>query len=174
MIMLQLVMLLSILIGTYAGLTLLSMTRPFLVLSRSLRGRISLALLFVFTGVSHFIMPEAMVQLLPPSIPLRLELIYVTGVLEILGAVGLLFPGFERLASVALILFLVAVLPGNIYGAFNRVAFGAHELGPIYLLVRVPFQALLMGWAYYFGIRTLSRPRRGVARAFVRHAQAQK
>jgi uncharacterized membrane protein len=147
-------MLVLIVIGTYGGLTLLNAVST-VYLSRSLRGRIGLTFLFIFTGVSHFLMPEEMAQLLPSSIPMRTEIIYVTGVLEILGAIGLLVPGLERLASLGLILFLIGVLPANIYSAFNYVDFGAHELGPVYLLARVPFQLFLIGWAYYFGIRLL-------------------
>ena len=65
-------------------------------------------------------MPEEMAQLLPAWIPLRMDLIAVTGVLEIFGALGLLIPGLARLASFALILFLLGVLPANIYGALNH------------------------------------------------------
>jgi uncharacterized membrane protein len=150
-------MLLVILGGTYGAVTLLSAVLPIRSLSRSLRGRISLAALFVFTGISHFVMPEEMAQLLPAWIPLRMELIAVTGVLEIMGAIGLVIPHLARVASIALILFLLGVLPANIYGALNHVAFGAHELGAVYLLARIPFQLFLMGWAYYFGIRLLPR-----------------
>jgi uncharacterized membrane protein len=155
--MLQLLMLLLILFGTYASLTLLQVVLPGLSVSVSLRGRISLAALFVFTGISHFVMPEELAHLLPAFIPLRMELIAATGVLEILGAIGLVIPPLTRLASIALILFLLSVLPANIYGAFNHVPFGAHELGPVYLLARIPFQLFLMWWAYYYGIRTLPR-----------------
>jgi uncharacterized membrane protein len=162
--MFQLLLLLLIVFGTYSVLTALHFVLPAYSLSRSLRGRLSLAALFIFTGVSHFAMPEDLAQLLPPSFPLRMELISVTGVLEILGAIGLLIPRLARLASIGLILFLLGVLPANIYAAFNYVAFGAHELGPIYLLARIPFQVFLMGWAYYFGIRTLPRATNPVPR----------
>ena len=151
----QLLMLLVIIVGTYAGLTLLNRAARSLHLSRSLRGRFSLAVFFLFTGASHFFMPEDMAQMLPASIPMRVEIIYVTGMLEILGAIGLLIPGLERLASGALIVFLLGVLPANMYSAINYVDFGAHADGPIYLLARVPFQVFLIGWAYYFGIKAL-------------------
>jgi uncharacterized membrane protein len=151
--MAQLFMLFLIVIGTYSGLTLLNAVVPNVNLSRSLRGRISLAFLFVFTGVSHFLMPEEMAQMLPAFVPFRIEIIYLTGILEIAGAIGLLIPGLEKIASIALILFLLTVLPANVYAAVNYVEFGAHALGPIYLLARVPFQLFLIGWTYYFGIK---------------------
>ncbi len=148
----QLLMLFGILVGSYGVITALSAWLGW-NLSAGLRGRISLALLFLFTGTSHFYLTEEMVQMLPPSIPGRVELVYLTGVLEIAGAVGLLIPALSRLAAISLILFLFAVLPANIYAALNNVGMGAHGAGPVYLLARVPFQLLLVGWAYYFGVR---------------------
>ena len=90
-----------------------------------------------------------MAAMLPPSVPYRIELIYVTGVLELLGAIGVWIPRLMKLTGVCLILMLIAVLPANIYSAFNHVAFGGHESGPIYLLVRVPFQLLAIAWTYF-------------------------
>jgi uncharacterized membrane protein len=153
--MVQLLMLFLIIVGTYGGLTLLQATVPRIRLSQSLRGRISLAVFFVFTGMSHIFMPEALAEMLPATTPLRLEIIYATGLVQIVGAVGLLLPRLERFAAIGLILFLLGVLPANIYSAINFVEFGSHEAGPIYLLARIPFQLFLIGWAYYFGIRTL-------------------
>jgi uncharacterized membrane protein len=146
--MLQLLMLLLILVGIYAVLTIFRIGTP------NLRGRISLALFFIFTGIGHFFLTEKMIQMLPASIPMRKEIIYITGVLEILGALGLLIPKFTRPAAIALILFLIGVLPANIYSAFQNLEFGGHQLGPVYLLARVPFQLFVIIWTYYFGIRT--------------------
>ena len=155
--MFQLFMLFLIVIGSYGLLTLLNRSVQTINLPRPLRGRISLAIFFVFTGVSHFLMPAEMMQMLPSFIPFRLEIIYLTGILEILGGIGLLIPGLERIASIALILFLLAVLPANIYAAVNYINFGAHALGPIYLLARIPFQLFVIGWAYYFGVKHHSK-----------------
>jgi uncharacterized membrane protein len=86
-------------------------------------------------------------------VPARVGIIYVTGALELAGAVGLLVPRVSRLAGLSLIAFLVLVLPANVYAAFNRVEMGGHGAGPAYLLLRVPFQFLLIGWAYWFAVR---------------------
>jgi uncharacterized membrane protein len=126
-------------------------------LSKSLRGRIALTILFLFSGISHFLVPEKMAQMLPDSVPMRIEIIYVTGILEILGGIGLLVRPVQRLAAWALIAFLIGVLPANIYSAFAHVDFGGHGNGPLYLLVRVPFQLFLIGWCYYFGIKLSSQ-----------------
>jgi uncharacterized membrane protein len=100
-----------------------------------------------------------MLELVPEFLPLRTELVYATGVLEILGAAALLVPRLHRLTSIALILFLIAVFPGNVYGALQHASIGGHELGPIYLLVRAPFQAFLIWMLYRFGVQSdLAKP----------------
>lgn len=122
-------------------------------LQPGLRGRISLALVFLFTGLGHFIQPEAMAQMLPPWVPARVAVIYGTGVLELSAAAGLSVPGLWRLAGVCLIVFLVLALPANVYAAINHVEMGGHGIGPAYLLVRVPLQLILIGWTYWFAVR---------------------
>ena len=42
------------------------------------------SLFFIFTSIGHFISTEGMAAMLPPSVPYRIELIYLTGVLELL------------------------------------------------------------------------------------------
>lgn len=90
-----------------------------------------------------------MAAMLPPSIPARTVLIYVTGVLELLGAIGIWVPSLMRLTGILLILMLIGVLPANIYSAFNQVKFGGHEAGPAYLLIRIPFQFLVIWWTWF-------------------------
>lgn len=115
-------------------------------------GRVALALLFLFTGVAHFVMTEPMAQMVPPPFPPVLT-VWVTGVLEILGAIGLLLPRTSRLAARCLFVFLLAVLPANVYAALNHTGLGGHVEGPSYLSQRVPLQLLFLAWTWYFGIR---------------------
>lgn len=121
--------------------------------SEPLRGRIGVALVFAFTGLGHFIKTSAMTQMLPPSVPVRVPLIYATGVLELLACLAILIPAISRYAGIALCIFLVLILPSNVYAAYHRVDFGGHAAGPIYLLVRIPLQFFLIGWIYWFAVR---------------------
>jgi len=89
-----------------------------------------------------------MTFMLPSSIPYRLEAVYLTGILEILAAVAIWIPGVTRIAGNGLLLLLMAVLPANVYSAFNYVGFGGHQSGPAYLLIRIPFQLFLIWWVY--------------------------
>lgn len=98
-----------------------------------------------------------MAAMLPPAIPYRIELIYVTGVLELLGAIGVWIPRLMKLTGACLILMLIGVMPSNIYSAINHVDFGGHGAGPVYLLVRVPFQIFVIWWVYFATQRHVTR-----------------
>ncbi len=111
---------------------------------------IGLSLAFMFFGVGHFARTEPMSEMLPPWVPYRVALVYLTGLLEWILAVALLIPRFRRLAGWACIAVLVLFLPVNIYAALNKVGMGGHLWGPVYLFVRVPLQFVLVGWAYWF------------------------
>ena len=54
--------------------------------------------------------------------------------------------------------FLILILPSNTGAAFRRIDFGGHTAGPIYLLMRIPLQLILIGWILWFAIA----PRRAV------------
>jgi uncharacterized membrane protein len=144
----QLLMLLLALMLPSAILTLAERLVPGLRISSKTKARVGVSLFFAVTSSGHFLQTAAMAEMLPPVVPFRIELIYLTGVLELLGAVGVWLPHLNRLAGLALILMMIGLLPANIYSAFNYVAYGDHDLGPVYLLVRVPFQLLVIWWIY--------------------------
>jgi uncharacterized membrane protein len=144
---------LAILVVPYLVLTAVGAARPDLAVDPQVRGRVGLALMFLFTASGHIVKPRAMSEMLPPWVPGRVAIIYMTGVLEIAGAIGLLMSQTHRLAGLCLLLFLIAVLPANIYAAFSRADMGGHAQGPRYLLARVPLQLVLMGWTYWFAVR---------------------
>lgn len=114
---------------------------------------IGLGFLFMFTGIGHFIQTDPMAQMLPPWVPARTLLVYVTGGLEFAIAIGFFVPRLRRLtgwvAAVALVLFF----PANIYAAIQHIPMGGHAWGPVYLFVRAPVQAAILLWVYWFTIR---------------------
>jgi uncharacterized membrane protein len=145
----QLLFLLLLLVAPYLILTLAGRWVQGLRIEPSTRARVGLTIFFLFTSLGHFVRTEEMAAMVPPFISYRVETIYATGVLELLGAVGVWVPGLVRLTGVCLILLLVCLLPANVYSAINRVEFGGHGAGASYLLVRVPFQFFVMWWAYF-------------------------
>ena len=145
----QLLFLLLLLVAPYPLLTLVGSRVKALDIAPAARARVGVTLFFLFTGLGHFIRTEEMARMVPPPIPYRVGMIYVTGVLELLGAVGVWVPRLTRLTGLCLILMLAGLLPANIYSAVNRVDFGGHGAGPAYLLLRVPFQIFVICWIYF-------------------------
>ena len=86
-----------------------------------LSGRIAIAATMLITGLFHFIWTKGMILMLPDFIPSKNMIVYATGVIEILVAPGLLIPQTERLTSILLLIFFVAILPSNIYASMKRV-----------------------------------------------------
>ena len=91
--------------------------------------------------------------MLPDFVPLRPEVILLSGVLEIVLGGGLAWERTRRWAGILAVVFLLAILPSNIYAAFARIDVGGHAAGPVYLLFRVPLQMLFIAWAYYCAVR---------------------
>jgi uncharacterized membrane protein len=93
-----------------------------LTLNTTLMLRIASAGLFLFTGLSHWskIRPE-LVKMVPPAFPNPEFLVTLTGVLEIAGAIGLLWHYTMKIAATGLVLLLVVMFPANVYAAQQGV-----------------------------------------------------
>jgi uncharacterized membrane protein len=80
---------------------------------------VGLAAMFVLTGVAHFVPPlrDNLIAIVPPQLPAPGLLVSITGVLEFLGAVGLLVPVTRVAAAVCLLSLMLAMFPANIYAA---------------------------------------------------------
>lgn len=124
-----------------------------LEISYDTAGVIGLVVLFLFTASGHFIETQAMADMLPPFVPARVPLVYLTGIFEILLAIGIALPATRRTAGLAAIATLVLFFSANVYAAFNRIEMGGHAWGPAYLLIRAPLQALLIAWTWWFTMR---------------------
>lgn len=80
---------------------------------------VGLAAMFLVTGVAHFAPPlrSQLIAIVPPALPAPGRLVSITGVLELLGAVGLLLPATRVAAAVCLLVLMLAMFPANIYAA---------------------------------------------------------
>lgn len=108
-----------------------------------------LALFVIFAGTMHFISPEPFVKIVPDYLPHPLMLVYISGFFEILGGVGLLIPSCRRYAAWGLVALFIAVFPANVYMAMHQIPFRG-EIRPIGNWVRLPFQFVLIAWAYWY------------------------
>ena len=157
----MLLILLAILVGPFVILSIAGRGIRPLRLDPAARARVGLSLFFAFAGIGHFVLTEEMVAMMPPYVPFRVELVYLTGVLELFAAIAVWAPYLRKLTGFCLILMLLLFLPVNIYAALNRIPIGGHEAGPVYLLARVPFQLFVIAWTYFATIAQTTQNRPG-------------
>ncbi len=111
-------------------------------------GLLVTAIAFVVAGILHFVIPRVYLGIMPAWLPKPLMLVYVSGVFEILGGLGLLLPATRLWAAIGLIVLLLAVFPANIEMlrlAMSRNASLAFQLA---CWIRLPLQALLIYWVW--------------------------
>ena len=112
--------------------------------------RTLIALSFVAVGVKHFTDADLFVSIVPPYLPWHLELVYLSGVFEILGGLGLLFERSRKPAGWGLLALLVAVYPANIHMLVNEIYLDGMPEEKWLLWARMPMQllfALAVSWA---------------------------
>lgn len=112
--------------------------------------RVILAISIVIVGVLHFAISEPFVKIMPPYLPYHLELVYISGFFEILGGIGLLIPLVSRAAAWGLIALFIAVFPANINMAVNHITIEGVPDSPLFQVVRLPFQAVFIAWAWWY------------------------
>ena len=101
------------------------------------------------SSIPHFTAPDTELQIIPPSLPLRRTALYISGVFELLGGIGVLIPRCQRAAGWGLAVLLVAIFPANIYHAVHDVQTGRFAKTRVYHLLRAPFQSLFIWWALW-------------------------
>jgi len=115
-------------------------------------GRGALAIMFLITSTAHFSgMKHDLAAMIPEPLPDGLWVIYLTGVFEIAGAIGLLVPRTRRIAAICLVLLMVALFPANVYAALNGIPLGGEAPTPLWL--RAPMQLLFIGMLWWTSIK---------------------
>jgi uncharacterized membrane protein len=127
------------------------------------RMRLAMALALFFVGADHWLNPDRYLAMMPPWIPLHLELVLFTGAAEIAGGAGLLWKPTRRLAGLMLAIYFVAVFPANVHNAVNGLAVEGLPQAGWYYWVRLPFQPLAIWWAL-FGAELIRWPFAGRSR----------
>jgi len=109
------------------------------------------AVFFIVAGAGHFVRPEFYEKMMPPYLPWPAGLIFISGVAEVAGGVGLLFRFSRRAAGWGLIALLIAVFPANIYMLQHPEAFQI----PVWVLwARLPFQGAFILWVWWVACRS--------------------
>ena len=124
------------------------------------KGAKRIGLTFVFLwffvgGLAHFAAADLEAKIVPPYIPWPHEVVLISGVFELLGALGLLWSATRRMAGIGLFILTIAVTPANIYMLQHAQQFPV----PYWLLwLRLPFQVGLLWLIWWSTVRKLPDP----------------
>ncbi|KAA6439186.1 hypothetical protein FEM33_12965 [Dyadobacter flavalbus] len=119
-------------------------------------GNIAMCVMLFFTAIGHFKFSKGMQLMIPEIVPFRKALVFVTGIMEIVAGIALLFPSLRHGTGIFLIVFFLLILPANVHAAINKIDYQKNTLdgkGLDYLWFRIPFQIFLMLWVWYFSVR---------------------
>ena len=137
------------------GIGLLSQKLTANQVDSRLAARIAMAVMLIFTTIGHFAFTEGMGAMLPDFLPKKKELVFITGLMEIALAIGLLLQQYRYASAWILIVFFVLVLPANIKAALEHIDYQTGRLdgpGISYLWFRVPLQLFFVLWTYFSAI----------------------
>ena len=112
---------------------------------------------YAIAGVSHFLAPDAFARAVPPEFPRPRALVYVSGLAEVALGLGMQFDRTRRASAWGIVALLVAVFPANVYMATDDAAadFVPDRLAGVARVaawVRLPFQAVLVLWAWWHSL----------------------
>ena len=105
---------------------------------------------YIIVGITHFTNADFFLKIMPPYLPFHLELVYLSGLIEIVLGTLLMLKKYQSLAAWGIIALLIAVYPANIYLAFNEIpqkAIGTSQF--LASWVRLPLQFVFLGIAYW-------------------------
>lgn len=110
---------------------------------------------YIIAGSLHFIIPDFYLKMMPVYLPYHLELVYLSGLIEIFLGLMVMIPKCSRTAAWGIILLLIAVFPANINMAMNHIVPSglqnlSYQTQVIILWGRLPFQFVFILWAYWY------------------------
>ena len=114
---------------------------------------------FLIGGVAHFVATSLEIRIVPPFVPWPHAVVLISGVFELLGALGVILPSTRRAAGVGLFALTIAVTPANLYMLQHAELFAV----PVWALVlRLPLQLALLALIWWSAIRPMGpRPHSG-------------
>lgn len=70
---------------------------------------------FFIGGIMHFVATGTEASIVPPWMPWPVAAVLISGVFELLGAVGILYPPTRKAAGIGLFILTIAVTPAHVY-----------------------------------------------------------
>src|SRR5690625_3127048 len=109
----------------------------------------AMAIFLIFFGISHFFLVNEMILMIPKIFPYPDFIVYATGVIEIILAIGLIIPKTRRLSGIFIALYFIAVFPANIVKAMSDIDIQGTFNSPMMSWMRLLFQPIFILWAVY-------------------------
>ena len=103
----------------------------------------------MIVGVKHFTNTDFFIAIVPPIITCKEETVLISGIIEVILGLLLLFNQTRKLAAWGIILLLIAVFPANIYLYISDITRDMVSISKNQALLRLPFQIPLMIIAYW-------------------------
>ena len=111
--------------------------------------RLVMSAFYLVAGLLHLVVPDGFVLIVPKFVPWPEITIFLTGILEIAGATGLLFKRFRYAAGIGLAAYAICVFPANINHALSGIQVGGLPTSWWYHGPRFLLQPVLVWWALY-------------------------
>ncbi len=108
-----------------------------------------MSLLYIIVGIKHFTDPNFFIYIIPDYINWKYEAVYISGFVEVILGLLLIFKKSRKLASYGLILLLIAVFPANVYLYESEIAQQSLNISKNQALIRMPFQIPLILIAFW-------------------------
>ncbi|MRT92949.1 DoxX family membrane protein [Ancylomarina sp. 16SWW S1-10-2] len=107
--------------------------------------RILFALFMIMGGVQHFIKPNFYLPFVPSFLPFPMTIIYLSGIVEVVLGLALLFTKYARISAIGIFLLMLLFLPVHVWDIISDTpAIGSHKAA----LIRLPFQFLFLAIAW--------------------------
>lgn len=116
-----------------------------------------MSVLYITVGLKHFINPNFFIAIVPPCILLKKQVVFISGFIEIIMGILLLFKKTRTIAGWGIILLLIGVFPANIYLYISDIPREILNISKEQALLRMPFQVPLIIIAYWHSLESHSR-----------------
>ncbi len=108
-----------------------------------------MSIAYTYVGIRHFIDPDFFLAIMPNYFSLHLFFVYLTGLMEVVFGVLLVFKKTRKIAAYGLIVLLVIVFPANIHLVQSELSQSILDVTKEQSLIRLPFQGLFLLLAYW-------------------------
>ncbi len=108
-----------------------------------------MSIAYTYVGIRHFIDPDFFLAIMPNYFSLHLFFVYLTGLMEVVFGVLLVFRKTRKIGAYGLIVLLVIVFPANIHLVQSELSQSILDVTREQSIIRLPFQGLFLLLAYW-------------------------